>query len=183
MANNVHLTGYGSLGSRGLESRAKRPDLPELIDSDLVKSIASAHGKTPAQGISITLLLDLFDGSVILFLLCWFSQYLVLLRWSVDTNVICIPKSVNPNRIKENFDIFDFKLTEKGIYLHPYLLNFIQVSIHGRQDNINLHSIFLTIIPFWFLLTRIVDLESLASLGSAGLRMFTQEWTGVPTFF
>lgn len=113
MDNGVYVTGYGSLGSRGLESRAKRPDLPELIDSDLIKAIASAHGKTPAQ---------------------------VLLRWSVDTNVICIPKSVNSVRIKENFDIFDFKLTEK-------------------------------------------DLADLAPLGSAGLRMFTQQWTGVPTFF
>lgn len=50
MDNGVYVTGYGSLGSRGLESRAKRPDLPELVDSDLVKNIATAHGKTPAQG-------------------------------------------------------------------------------------------------------------------------------------
>lgn len=36
----------------------------------------------------------------------------IVLRWHVDRGSIVIPKSVNPGRINENFDIFDFNLTE-----------------------------------------------------------------------
>lgn len=35
----------------------------------------------------------------------------VILRWLVQRNVVCIPKSVHKERIEENFNIFDFKLT------------------------------------------------------------------------
>ena len=35
----------------------------------------------------------------------------VVLRWHVQNDVIIIPKSVNKNRIKENFDIWDFELS------------------------------------------------------------------------
>lgn len=34
----------------------------------------------------------------------------IVLRWHVDRGSIVIPKSVNPGRIKENFEIFDFSL-------------------------------------------------------------------------
>jgi diketogulonate reductase-like aldo/keto reductase len=33
----------------------------------------------------------------------------------LDINVITIPKSANPGRIKENFNIFDFALTPEEI--------------------------------------------------------------------
>lgn len=36
----------------------------------------------------------------------------VILRWNIENNVITIPKSITENRIIENADIFDFKLTE-----------------------------------------------------------------------
>ncbi len=35
----------------------------------------------------------------------------VVLRWHVQNDVIIIPKFVNKNRIKENFDIWDFELS------------------------------------------------------------------------
>jgi len=35
----------------------------------------------------------------------------VILRWNIDLGVVCIPKSVTPSRIKDNFDLFDFSLT------------------------------------------------------------------------
>jgi len=86
--NKVYLTAYCSLGSRGFEPRAKDPNVADLVDNQVIKGIASKYGKSTAQ---------------------------VLLRWSVETNVICIPKSSKPLRIKENFDVFDFKLSEADL--------------------------------------------------------------------
>ena len=34
----------------------------------------------------------------------------VVLRWHLDLGLVVIPKSVTPSRIKENLDVFDFKL-------------------------------------------------------------------------
>ncbi|MBA9084347.1 Glyoxal reductase [compost metagenome] len=37
----------------------------------------------------------------------------IILRWHLQRGIIVIPKSSNPQRIKENSEIFDFELTEK----------------------------------------------------------------------
>ncbi|WP_277673902.1 aldo/keto reductase [Piscibacillus halophilus] len=58
----------------------------ELFDDETITDIAQRHGKTPAQ---------------------------VILRWDIQHNVITIPKSVTPSRIKDNADIFDFSLSQE----------------------------------------------------------------------
>lgn len=58
---------------------------PELLECDVVKDAASAHGVTPAQ---------------------------VCLRWAVQKGYCVIPKSVNSHRIQTNADIFDWTLTK-----------------------------------------------------------------------
>lgn len=39
----------------------------------------------------------------------------VLLRWDLQTGVTTIPKSTNQSRIQENFDVFDFELTDDEV--------------------------------------------------------------------
>jgi diketogulonate reductase-like aldo/keto reductase len=85
--NNVQVTAYASLGARKFGDRHMTAEF-ELIDHPVIKRIADTHRKTPAQ---------------------------VLLRWSIDSNIIAIPKSVNSESIKENINIFDFSLEEHEI--------------------------------------------------------------------
>jgi 2,5-diketo-D-gluconate reductase A len=59
-----------------------------LLENPTVTAVAEAHGKTPAQ---------------------------VLIRWHIQLGNIVIPKSVNPERIVSNFDVFDFELSEQDI--------------------------------------------------------------------
>jgi 2,5-diketo-D-gluconate reductase A len=57
-----------------------------VLDDETVTGIARAHGKTPAQ---------------------------TILRWHLQLGNVVIPKSVTPVRIRENFDLFDFALSEQ----------------------------------------------------------------------
>jgi len=54
----------------------------------MVDSIARRAGKTPAQAV---------------------------LRWHIQRGDIVFPKSVNPDRIKENIGIFDFELPSEDV--------------------------------------------------------------------
>lgn len=54
-----------------------------VFDQPLIKALAEKYEKTQAQ---------------------------IVVRWHLDSGLIVIPKSVTPSRIRENFEVFDFKL-------------------------------------------------------------------------
>jgi diketogulonate reductase-like aldo/keto reductase len=56
----------------------------EALEHPTIANLAQKHGKTPAQ---------------------------IVLRWHVQSGLIVIPKSVNEQRIRENFALFDFELS------------------------------------------------------------------------
>jgi diketogulonate reductase-like aldo/keto reductase len=39
----------------------------------------------------------------------------IMIRWCIDNGFVAIPKSTHPNYIKENFEVFDFKLDEQDL--------------------------------------------------------------------
>jgi len=41
----------------------------------------------------------------------------IVLRWHLDSGLVAIPKSINPERIRNNFQIFDFQLDAEDIAL------------------------------------------------------------------
>jgi diketogulonate reductase-like aldo/keto reductase len=43
------------------------------------------------------------------------SPVQIVLRWDIQKGVVTIPKSVTPERIRHNADIFDFELTTEDI--------------------------------------------------------------------
>lgn len=55
----------------------------QLLTDATIKSIAQKHGRSSAQ---------------------------IIVRWHLDSGLIVIPKSVTPARIRENFNVFDFRL-------------------------------------------------------------------------
>jgi len=59
-------------------------DRKNVMQDPTISAIAAEHGKTPAQ---------------------------VMLRWHLQQGRSVIPKSTNPGRIAENFDVFDFELS------------------------------------------------------------------------
>ena len=59
-----------------------------LLDDETIVAIAERHDRTPAQ---------------------------VILRWHLQLGNIVIPKSVTPERIRENIEIFDFELSDEDI--------------------------------------------------------------------
>jgi 2,5-diketo-D-gluconate reductase A len=59
-----------------------------VLDDEVIREIARAHDKTPSQ---------------------------VTLRWHVERGDIVFPKSMREERMRENFDIFDFSLSDEEV--------------------------------------------------------------------
>ncbi len=64
--------------------------IDELLENETMKEIAKKHKKTIAQ---------------------------IAIKWLTERDIVVIPKSITPKRIKENFDIFDFSLDDEDMEL------------------------------------------------------------------
>jgi 2,5-diketo-D-gluconate reductase A len=59
-----------------------------LLQDPVIGEIAARHDKTPAQ---------------------------VVIRWHLDSGFMVIPKSANPDRLRQNIDVFDFALEAEDL--------------------------------------------------------------------
>ena len=74
------------LAARGIRHEAYSPlGSGEVLDDPIIGEIAASLGKSPAQ---------------------------VIIRWHLQRGSIVIPKSETPERIRENFDVFGFTLSD-----------------------------------------------------------------------
>jgi 2,5-diketo-D-gluconate reductase A len=84
---NEEVRAYGE--SQGIATEAWSPIAQGgVLDDEVITSIADAVGRTPAQ---------------------------VVLRWHIQRDSIVFPKSSTPERIAENFALFDFELDDAAM--------------------------------------------------------------------
>lgn len=88
---NIELQQYVSQFGAVIESYypfGGRGHTQDLFNHETIKEIAAAHGKTSAQ---------------------------ILVRWHLQAGYVAIPGSSNPDHIAENYDVFDFELSEEDM--------------------------------------------------------------------
>ena len=84
---NDEVRAYGQ--AHGILTEAWSPIAQgQVLDDPVVVEVAEAVGRTPAQAV---------------------------LRWHVQRGDIVFPKSTTPSRMRENFELFDFELTDEQV--------------------------------------------------------------------
>ena len=89
-SEGIAVTAYSSFGPQSfieLEWQHAK-DAPVLFEHPVVAKLAEKHGKTPAQ---------------------------ILLRWATQRGLAVIPKSNNPQRLKQNLEVTDFDLSKEEL--------------------------------------------------------------------
>lgn len=72
----------------GIQVESWRPLMKGGLDLPLLRELADKYGKTPAQ---------------------------IVIRWHLQLGVVTIPKSVHADRIRENGQVFDFRLSREDM--------------------------------------------------------------------
>ncbi|CAG9856883.1 unnamed protein product [Phyllotreta striolata] len=88
--NNITVVAYSPLASPAMpqfykEALTSGAPLPNIFNDSAISAIAKKHKKTNAQ---------------------------VALKYLLQSGLVVIPRSTNPKRIRENFDIFNFHLDD-----------------------------------------------------------------------
>lgn len=81
----------------------------DVLQDATIQKIAEEKGKTPAQ---------------------------IILRWHLQSDIIVIPKSVTPSRIEENFELFDFELTDQEMAIIEELDRNLRIGSHPNEMNV-----------------------------------------------
>jgi len=84
-ANDMLVTGFAPLGSKHRPAHQRKEGEPSLLDHPDILAIAERLGATPAS---------------------------VLLGWAMTRNTCVIPKSTNPDRLRQNLAAADLELSE-----------------------------------------------------------------------
>ncbi len=86
--HGIHVTAYSPLGSKDRPESLKSADEPVPLENPLILEIAQKHQATAAQ---------------------------ILIAWQIHRNISVIPKSVNPQRIRQNFEAAQVQLTAEDM--------------------------------------------------------------------
>lgn len=86
----IGITAFSPLGALSYIGMGMADASENVLEDPVVIHIAKAHGQSPAQ---------------------------VCLRFQVQRGIAVIPKSQNPERLKENISIFDFVLSEEEMQI------------------------------------------------------------------
>lgn len=86
--NGIHLTAYSPLGSPDRPERLKKKNEPVLLKEPLILEIAQQRQVAPAQ---------------------------VLLSWAIHQGAAVIPKSVNPERLRQNLAAVEVSLSREEL--------------------------------------------------------------------
>ncbi len=81
--NDIALTAYSPLGSKDRPDFVKNENEPILLENEVIEKIAQKHQSTTAQ---------------------------ILIQWAIKRGTVVIPKSVSPERIKQNFEAQNINL-------------------------------------------------------------------------
>lgn len=84
--HGICVTAHTPLG--GAAANTELFGTVSCLDDPLIKSLAEKYNRTPAQ---------------------------LVLRWGIQRNTVVIPKTSNLNRLKENFQVFDFEISEEDM--------------------------------------------------------------------
>ena len=85
---NIFLTAYSPLGSKDRIPAFKAHDEPSLLENPVISEIANNNNVSTAQ---------------------------VLISWALARGTSVIPKSVNPGRLKQNFESENFELSQSDM--------------------------------------------------------------------
>ncbi|MEM7110267.1 MAG: aldo/keto reductase [Bacteroidota bacterium] len=83
--HHIGLTAYSPLGSRDRPVGLIKEQEPNLFENPVINDIAKVHDCSPAQ---------------------------ILIAWAINRGTAVIPKSINPERLKQNFEASFIVLTE-----------------------------------------------------------------------
>lgn len=86
--HDIHLTAYSPLGSGDRSEEMKADDEPSMLENETINEIAQKHNCSPAQ---------------------------VLIAFHLHRDTAVIPKSTNPDRIKENLESAQIKFDDNDM--------------------------------------------------------------------